>query len=104
MSECDKLKLKKMYRCDLGDYANTQECKDAPFPCLKMVSDVKGFCDTNYAKKYCKKTCNNCDVSNVLCHDNYWGKKCQKLKKDGKCCEKDVLKNCMRTCDLCGIF
>ena len=103
MSECDKLKLKKMYRCDLGDYANTQECKDDPFLFCKW-SDDEGFCDSSAAKKYCKKTCNNCDVSNVLCHDNYWGKKCKKLKKDGKCCEKDVLKNCMRTCDLCGIF
>ena len=106
MSECDKLKLKKMYRCDLGDYATHQECIDNPnFPNFCKVAYEEGLCDTKNSKYYCKKTCNNCNNFNPIpCHDNYSGKECKKLKKDGLCCEKNVLKNCMKTCDLCVVF
>ena len=85
-----------MYNCD------TKECVDTidtDFFC--KLYKRKGICDTHYyAKRHCKKTCNNCD----FCMDNYGRKKCKNLLYHGKCCEKEVMENCMKTCNLCGII
>ena len=101
MSECDKLKLKKMYKCDIGEYTDTKECLDNDrYASFCKISKRNGLCDNQFVKMNCKKTCNNCNV----CMDNYGGKKCKKLSYDGRCCEKEVMKNCTKTCNLCGII
>ena len=110
MSECDKLKLKKMYECDIGD-EYTEECLDTcetgtQLECTSSCDYYKmmGMCDGShhqpFVQRNCKKTCNLCDV----CMDNYRTDKCKKLSYDGRCCEKEVMKNCMKTCNLCGII
>ena len=56
MSECDILKLKKMYGCDLddcNDYLETSECE--------MHKENK-MCENKNIQKACKKTCNQCNV------------------------------------------
>ena len=98
MSECDKLKLRKMYKCDIGEYTDTKECLDTTSYC--EFYKMHGLCDQPFAQRNCKKTCNNCDV----CMDNYGRKKCKNLSYNGRCCEKEVMKNCTKTCNLCGII
>ena len=99
MSECDKLKLKRMYKCD------TKECLDkckAGTQCDSSCEYYKmnGMCDYLFVKQNCKKTCNLCDV----CRDNYLRKNCENLKYNGRCCEKKIMENCMKTCNMCGII
>ena len=56
MSECDILKLKKMYECDIDeckDYFETKECE---------YYKANEMCERNIMKKTCKKTCNYCNV------------------------------------------
>ena len=103
MSDCDKLKLRKMYKCGIEEF--TDKCEDS-----KSKTDYCNYCKDkgicNYknghigCKTHCKKTCNFCNQ----CNDNYGGMKCKKLKHEGKCCEKNVMKNCKKTCNLCGVI
>ena len=97
MSDCDKLKLRKMYKCDIGEYAN--KCLDYNSSICKEY-ESKGLCELPFTQQHCKKTCNSCDV----CMDNYGINTCKNLSYDGRCCEKEVMKNCMKTCNLCGII
>ena len=56
MSGCDKLKLKKMYGCDIDeceDYYETTECE---------MHRLKKECTDRRIRKNCKKTCNYCNV------------------------------------------
>ena len=56
MSECDILKLKKMYGCDTDecdDHYKTSECE---------IYKAKGKCYSTIVKKNCKKTCDQCNV------------------------------------------
>ena len=97
MSDCDKLKLRKMYKCDIGEYAN--ECLDYNSSlCNSYERD--GSCKKPFAQENCKNTCKNCNK----CMDNYSKKTCKKMKYVGGCCEKNIMKNCMKTCNLCGII
>ena len=110
MSECDKLKLKKMYECDIGEYTKDGiECLDTcetewgPWNlCTSTCKHykMKGMCDQPFVQRNCKKTCNLCEV----CRDEYGRNECKKLSYNGRCCEKEVMKNCMKTCNLCGII
>ena len=97
MSDCDKLKLRKMYKCDIGEYAN--ECLDYNSSlCNSYERD--GSCKKPFAQENCKNTCKNCNK----CMDNFSREKCKKMENNGRCCEKDVMKNCMKTCNLCDIL
>ena len=56
MSECDILKLKKMYGCEIdecNDYYEEWECE---------YYKNNGKCEGKIIKKNCKKTCDQCNV------------------------------------------
>ena len=58
MTECDKLRLERMYNC------------------YNWVDDLP-------------------------CQDEWSRRKCKRLRKNGECCDAEVIRNCIRTCGLC---
>ena len=77
MSECDVLKLKKMYNCHVSeckDYYKEPECKKYK---------KEGKCRTDRRiKKLCKKTCKSCNAN--ACHDYLSSNKKKKPKEPVK--------------------
>ena len=97
LSECDKLKLRKMYNCDTDEFVD--ECRDMIHTIQCKSYKLGGKCGEEMVKKICKKTCNSCDE----CMDDYDSKRCMISKYKGDCCQLNVMKNCRKTCKLCDV-